>query len=267
MDIENRLRISGHAATKVVPDRARWTVTVRVEEQDRDAAFRRCATARRGLVAKLNAIERGCVTAGRIAIAEELETYYVVTAELRQEVVDQLKKAHLPKGITAQIGERIGEQQRRRRCFAATATLGVDVAVAKAGAVPQLLVAEDVAWSSGPVFEISKREEIGDELRAKAVDNARSRAGRLADAAGRRLGRALVISDLDESLASLTGAVRRESSAPKDTLLRAFRSAAPAPGTGTSVAAEEAPIVMEITPEPVELSETMTVVFELVDRV
>jgi hypothetical protein len=28
---------------------------------------------------------------------------------------------------------------------------------------------------------------------------------------------------------------------------------------------EEAPIVMEITPEPVEMSETMTVVFELTD--
>jgi hypothetical protein len=29
---------------------------------------------------------------------------------------------------------------------------------------------------------------------------------------------------------------------------------------------ESAPTVMEITPEPVEMSETMTVVFELVDR-
>jgi uncharacterized protein YggE len=264
MDIENRLRISGHAESKVVPDRAQWTVTVRVEDADRDAAFRRCSTARRGLVSKLNAIERGCVTAGRIAVAEEFERYFVITDELRQEVVDQLKKAHLPKGITAQIGERVGEELRRRRCFAATATLGVDVAVAKAGAVPALLVADDVSSSSGPVFEISKREEIGDELRAKAVENARTRASRLADAAGRRLGRTLVMSDLDESLASLTGTSRKEAPAPKPTVMRAFSAA---PRGGDVVSEEEGPIVMEITPEPVELSESMTLVFELLDRV
>ncbi len=266
MDIENQLRISGHAATKVVPDRARWAVTVRVEEQDRDAAFRRCATARRGLVAKLNAIERGCVTAGRIAVVDEYETYFVITDELRQEVVDQLKKARLPKGVVAQIGERVGEQQRRRRCFAATATLGVDVAVAKAGSVPQLLVADDVSWSGGPVFEISKREELGDELRAKAVENARTRAARLAEAAGRRLGRALVMSDLDESLAALTGTVRKEPGGPaRET--RVFSAAAPGSRLSSPPAPEGEPIVMEITPEPIELSESMTLVFELVDRV
>jgi uncharacterized protein YggE len=265
MDIENRLRISGHAETKVIPDRARWTATVRVEEADRDVAFRRCATARRGLVTKLNAVERGCVSAGRIAVAEEIEFVYVVTEEVRQEAVDLLKKAHLPKGITAQIGERIGEQQRRRRCFAATATLGVDVAVAKAGAIPQLLVADDVASSNGPWFTISKAEEIADELRVKAVENARTRAAKLAEAAGRRLGRALVMSDLDESLAALTGSVRKE--APdREGARKLMAAAAPAP-MGSFAASNEAPIVMEIAPEPVELSEIMTVVFELVDRV
>ena len=264
MDVENRLRITGHAETRVVPDRACWTVTVRVEDGDRDAAFRRCATAREALVEGLEAIEKGGVSAGRIAVAEEIEHYFVVSRELRTEVAGQLKKTRLPEGVIAQIGESIGEQRRRRRCFSASATLGVDVAVAVSGAVPHLLVAEDVASSSGPWFRISDRDQIADELRAAAVKNARSRAAGLAAAAGRKLGRALVISDRDESLADLAGAMPDRAPAPMAAgsvrAMRAMSLAAPAASAG-----DEPPIVMEIAPQPVELSETMTVVFELVD--
>jgi uncharacterized protein YggE len=266
MDVENRLRISGHAETKVIPDRACWTVTVRVEDDDREAAFRRCATAREGLVQRLQAVEKDCVSAGRIAVAEEIEYYWVVSNEVREEVARQLERTTLPKGVVAQIGESIGERRRRRRCFAATAALGVDVAVDVSGAVPQLLVAQYVASSNGPWFKISRDEEISDDLRARAVENARARAAALADAAGRKLGRAVVISDRDESLAALTGTGAGAAPAvDRGPVVYAARSMkAPAP---MGVPPEEsAPIVMEITPEPVELSETMTVVFELIDR-
>jgi uncharacterized protein YggE len=266
MDVENRLRISGHAETKVIPDRACWTVTVRVEDDDREAAFHRCATAREGLVQRLQAVEKDCVSAGRIAVAEEIEYYWVVSNELREEVARQLERTTLPKGVVAQIGEQIGEQRRRRRCFAATAALGVDVAVDVSGAVPQLLVAQDVSSSNGPWFRISRDEEISDDLRARAVENARARAAALANAAGRKLGRALVISDRDESLAALTGSGNgtslAEGGGPRFAAARAMKMAAPMGGPQE----ESAPTVMEITPEPVEMSETMTVVFELVDR-
>jgi uncharacterized protein YggE len=142
----------------------------------------------------------------------------------------------------------------------------VDVAVDVSGAVPQLLVAQDVASSNGPWFRISRDEEISDDLRARAVENARARAAALADAAGRKLGRAVVISDRDESLAALTGTGAGAAPAvDRGPVVYAARSMkAPAP---MGVPPEEsAPIVMEITPEPVELSETMTVVFELIDR-
>jgi hypothetical protein len=43
--------------------------------------------------------------------------------------------------------------------------------------------------------------------------------------------------------------------------MRAMSLAAPAGPAG-----DEPPVVMEIAPEPVQLTETMTVVFELVDR-
>ena len=266
MDVENRLRISGHAETKVIPDRACWTVTVRAEDQDRDAAFRRCASAREGLVERLQAIEKGCVSAGRIAVAEEIEYYWVVSNELREEVARELEGTRLPKGVVAQIGETIGEQRRRRRCFAATATLGVDVTVDASGRVPQLLVAEDVASSNGPWFRISRDEEISDDLRARAVENARSRAAALAESAGRRLGRAVVISDRDESLAELTGsgagAVPATVQGARLMASRAMR----VPGPAGIPPEESVPIVMEIAPEPVEMSEAMTVVFELIDR-
>ena len=265
MDVENRLRISGHAETKVIPDRACWTVTVRVEDDDREA-FRRCATAREGLVQRLQAVEKDCVSAGRIAVAEEIEYYWVVSNEVREEVARQLERTTLPKGVVAQIGESIGERRRRRRCFAATAALGVDVAVDVSGAVPQLLVAQYVASSNGPWFRISRDEEISEDLRARAVENAHARAAALADAAGRKLGRAVVISDRDESLAALTGTGAGAAPAvDRGPVVYAARSMkAPAP---MGVPPEEsAPIVMEITPEPVELSETMTVVFELIDR-
>jgi hypothetical protein len=206
------------------------------------------------------------VSAGRIAVAEEIEYYWVVSSELREEVARQLERTQLPKGVVAQIGESIGERRRRRRCFAATATLGVDVVVDASGAVPRLLVAKDVASSSGPWFKISRDEEISDGLRAKAVENARARAAALADAAGRKLGRAVVISDRDESLAALTGSGTGASPAagdgPRCAAARAMKK--PAPMEPQQV--EEAPIVMEITPEPVERSETMTVVFELIDH-
>jgi len=266
MDVENRLRISGHAESKVLPDRACWTVTVRVEDDDRDAAFRRCATAREGLVQRLEAVEKDCVSAGRIAVVEEIEYYWVVSSELRAEVVGQLEKTRLPKGVVAQIGDSIGERRRRRRCFAATATLGVEVAVEASGAVPQLLVARDVASSNGPWFKVSRNEEISDDLRARAVENARTRAAALASAAGRKLGRALVVSDRDESLAALTGsghgAPPAEGGGPRFAAARARSMPTP---MGAPQQEEEAPIVMEITPEPVEMSETMTVVFELTD--
>jgi hypothetical protein len=261
MDVENRLRISGHAETKVIPDRACWTVTVRVEDGDREAAFRRCATAREGLVQRLQAVEKDCVSAGRIAVAEEIEYYWVVSNELREEVARQLERTTLPRGVVAQIGESIGEQRRRRRCFAATAALGVDVAVDASGAVRQLLVAQDVASSNGPWFRISRDEEISDDLRARAVEN-----GGTGGRRRRKLGRAVVISDRDESLAALTGTGAGAAPAvDRGPVVYAARSMkAPAP---MGVPPEEsAPIVMEITPEPVELSETMTVVFELIDR-
>jgi uncharacterized protein YggE len=267
MDVENRLRISGHAETKVIPDRACWTVTVRVEDDDREAAFRRCATAREGLVQRLQAVEKDCVSAGRIAVAEEIVYYWVVSNEVREEVARQLERTTLPKGVVAQIGESIGEQRRRQRCFAATAALGVDVAVDASGAVPQLLVANDVASSNGPWFRISRDEEISDDLRARAVENAHARAAALADAARRKLGRAVVISDRDESLAALTGsrAAGTPTASEGPRVFAAARSMkAPAPMGAPPE--EAAPIVMEITPEPVELSETMTVVFELIDR-
>jgi uncharacterized protein YggE len=266
MDVENRLRISGHAESKVLPDRACWTVTVRVEDDDRDAAFRRCATAREGLVERLQAIENDCVSAGRIAVAEEIEYYWVVSSELREEVARQLEGTRLPKGVVAQIGESIGERRRRRRCFVATATLGVDVAVDASGAVPQLLVAKDVASSNGPWFKISRDEEISDDLRAKAVENARARAATLAGAAGRKIGRALVISDRDESLAALTGSRTGTSPTAGEGLRLAAARAMMVPAPMGPPPEEAAPIVMEITPEPVEMSETMTVVFELIDH-
>jgi uncharacterized protein YggE len=265
MNVENRLRISGHAETKVIPDRACWTVTVRVEDDDRDVAFRRCAAARKGLVERLQAIEKESVSAGRIAVAEEIEYYWVVSSELREEVARQLEGTRLPKGVVAQICESIGEARRRRLCFAATAALGVEVAVDVSGAVPQLLVAKDVASSHGPWFKVSRDEEISDDLRAKAVENARARAAALAEAAGRKLGRALVISNRDESLAELTGsgagATPASSDGPRFAAARAIKMPAP-----MGAPPEEAPIVMEITPEPVERSETMTVVFELIDH-
>jgi uncharacterized protein YggE len=266
MDVENRLRISGHAETKVIPDRACRTVTVRVEDDDRDVAFRRCAAARKGLVERLQAVEKDCVSAGRIAVAEEIEYYWVVSKELREEVARQLEGTRLPKGVVAQIGESIGEQRRRRRCFAATATLGVDVAVEVSGTVPQLLVAQDVASSNGPWFEISRDEEISDDLRAKAVENARARAAALTEAAGRKLGRALVISDRDESLAELTGSGTGAVPATVEGARFAASRAMKVPAPLGVPPEESAPIVMEITPEPVEMSETMTMVFELIDR-
>ena len=55
------------------------------------------------------------VSAGRIAVAEEIEYYWVVNNELREEVAQQLERTRLPKGVVAQIGESIGERRRRRR--------------------------------------------------------------------------------------------------------------------------------------------------------
>jgi len=74
-----------------------------------------------------------------------------------------------------------------------------------------------------------------------------------------------VISDRDEALADLAGAAAAHAPAPVAggavRAMRAMSLAAPAGPAG-----DEPPVVMEIAPEPVQLTETMTVVFELVDR-
>jgi len=203
MDIENRLRILGHAERMVVPDTARWQVIVRVEHRDQRVAFQRAAEARSSLLDRLRAIDEGCATSERINVLEEFETYTVVDANLQKAVLEELSKSSLPAGVIAQVGEFIGETRRRRRCFSATSSIGIHIEVARASGIPDALVGEHIASVSGPRFEIQEREGILDELRVEAVTNARTRASALATSAERRLGRSLILSDQDESLSAL----------------------------------------------------------------
>ncbi len=160
-DVE-RIVVRGEARREVPPDRARWRFAVRAQAPTEQAALDACTER---LTRVLDALRAGLgddarLSTGRLELAE------------RQ--------------------RRRGENEPKR---VATASIRADVPLAVAGRAATLAVDAGAAAVSGPRTRIEGVGELRDELLEEAVRAARNRAARMAAAAGRELGSALVIEE------------------------------------------------------------------------
>lgn len=162
--LEDRVRVTGGAARVVVADIAK--VTVRVSELDADprAAYDRCAP-------RVNAVVRGLA-----------------------EIVRDAGRV-VPRTLTVHHEWTEAEQQGGPRMHAASCPVAVEVAAERVGRV--LAAAMDLGADAVDGLEYALRdpEPILDELLAEAVEAARHKAERLADAADRPLGGIVAIKE------------------------------------------------------------------------
>jgi uncharacterized protein YggE len=153
---DDRVTVSGLASRSVVPDTVTWRVEVMEADDDPSAAFERCTS-------RLNALVERLAAVGDVS-----------TDSVR---VEPRWREDGPAGTQAVGAVRV-------RCPAEGA-----------GEVAPAAMASGADRLRGPQFEYGDAREIGEDLRAEAVDDARRKAARLADAAGRRLGAVRAIED------------------------------------------------------------------------
>jgi uncharacterized protein YggE len=171
---EHRVEVTGTATARVDPDRAQWVL--RVVDRDREAqvAFDRCAVR-------------------ATAVAEALES------ELGE---DARVTTH---------GVRVAPRWERDREGSpeATATVHVETPVARAGEAARAAMDAGADRVEGPHFVVSDLTERREALIGDAVEAARRKAERAARAAGRPLGRAIVIAEDEDHYAVAASADTR----------------------------------------------------------
>lgn len=146
---DERVTVSGLASRSVAPDTATWRAEAVETDDDPRAAFERCTS-------RLNALVKRLVAVGDVS-----------TDSVR---VEPCWEENGPAGTQAIGAVRV-------RCPAA-----------RAGEVALAAMSAGADRLRGPRFEYDDAVEVGEELLAEAVADARRKADRLAAAAGRRLG-------------------------------------------------------------------------------
>jgi uncharacterized protein YggE len=154
--------VSAGATRELEPDRAAWTLIVRVDGTNPRTIFSDCAQRAGELADRLRSVlgDAGTVTTGGVTVREHQRRRGEPMAKLQA-------RAELTASAPV---ERAGE------LAAAAMDAGAD----------ELL---------GPAVSATYTERIRDELLAEAVTNARRRADAMARAAGRRVGKATDIRD------------------------------------------------------------------------
>lgn len=153
---EHLIVVSGKAERKVQPDRARWSISVGTDAQSEREAFNECSRRASELMDRLRAV---------VGDDGEVATAYV------------------------RVAPRWEAARKRYVGYEASTTVTASSPVQLAGKVAQEAMGEATGRISGPGFEVSDEEPVKDELLASAVRAARTKAERLAEAAGRELGR------------------------------------------------------------------------------
>jgi uncharacterized protein len=153
---EHVILVSGKAEQNVQPDRARWAISVDAGAQSEQDAFNECSRRASELMDRLRAV---------VGNDGEVATAYV------------------------RVAPRWEADRKQYVGYEASTTVTASSALEQAGKVAQAAMSEPVGRINGPGFEVSDEEGIKDELLASAVAAARTKAERLAEAAGRELGR------------------------------------------------------------------------------
>jgi uncharacterized protein YggE len=158
----DRVTVSAGATRELEPDRAAWTLTVRVDGTNPRTVFSDCAERAREIAGRLRALlgDAASVTTGTVSVHEQ-----------------QRRR-----------GEAMARLQARAELTAAAP-------VERAGELAAAAMDAGADELHGPAVSATYTEAIRDELLAEAVVNARRRAEAMAQAAGRRLGKAVEIRD------------------------------------------------------------------------
>jgi uncharacterized protein YggE len=158
---ENRLLVSGTAATQVTPDAVEWQLVVHEAGSDGRETFARCSARVRALVGALEGVE---VNTGPVGVSPEVTDRGVPTG-----------------------------RQHARAALTAVAPL------ANAGELAAAAIEAGADELHGPTLRTSGIDAARDALYAEAVHAARRRAQAMADAAGRTLGPVLSVRDSVEA--------------------------------------------------------------------
>jgi uncharacterized protein YggE len=163
---EHRVEVTGTASARVDPDRAQWVLRVIDRDPEAQLAFDRCAVR-------------------ATAVAEALE----------EELGDDAQ-------VTTQ-GVRVNPRWERSREGnpEATAAIHVETPVARAGEAARVAMDAGADRVEGPRFVVSDWTERREALIGDAVVAARRKAERAAEAAGRSLGRAVLIVEDEDTYA------------------------------------------------------------------
>lgn len=157
---EHVIVVIGRAERKVQPDRARWAITVDADAQAEQEAFNECSRRAGALLDRLRTV---------VGDTGEVATAYV------------------------RVTPRWDADRKRYIGYEASTTVTASSPLDLAGKVAQAAMSDSVGRISGPGFEVADEEGIKDELLASAFAAARGKAERLAQAAGRELGRAVSV--------------------------------------------------------------------------
>ncbi|MBE2318262.1 SIMPL domain-containing protein [Solirubrobacter sp. CPCC 204708] len=152
------LTVLGEASGELEPDRVLWTLTVHAVDRDARNAFGRCADRLAALTAALDTAD---VATGAVEVGEEYD-------------------------------DRSGKMTGRR---AASGSVSAIAPIADAGALATAALQAGADELAGPALLYPEAGPLMETLLAEAVVAARRAAERTAEAAERRLGRALTIED------------------------------------------------------------------------
>jgi uncharacterized protein YggE len=164
-----RVVVHGSAQRSVAPDVARLGLRILEVDEDQRAAFARCRARVGTIVPQLQALLDGDdqVTTGNLSV----EPHY----------------------------DEFDEREQRERLYAASCPIVVVCRPAVAAQAISEAIAAGVDRLSGPRFSVRDRSPVIEELLGEAIDTARRKAERVAEAASRSLGGVVAVEEAPDA--------------------------------------------------------------------
>jgi hypothetical protein len=212
MPNRDRITVQGTARRRVSPDIAIWSAAVDSRATTQGAAFTACSSDLAALLKQVKAAagDDTAIWASGVYVSREWD-----------------------------------DRGQRKAGYAASGSVSIRSGLAESARLGQVALDAGATRLDGPTFEVSNLDEVLDDLRSDAVLAARETADRMALAAGRALGQAILVSDgpIGDVAASAAGGRMSR-------MMAAAEMGADAP---------------PVEPGPHEVSASVTVTYVLVD--
>lgn len=178
MPNRDRITVHGTARRRVSPDIAIWSAAVDSRATTQGAAFTACSSDLSALLKHVKA-----------AAGDDTDVW--------------------ASGVY--VSREWDDRGQRKAGYAANGSVSIRAGLAESARLGQVALDAGATRLDGPTFEVSDLDEILDDLRSDAVLAARETADRMAIAAGRALGQAIIVADgpVDDVAASAGGRMSR----------------------------------------------------------